>query len=1287
MQGKRSLARSAACALTSLVLTVGLMPLPAYAGSSSAGSMTAMSDSADSGSDPSAYEEGQAVVVYHSSGAAKGSTGELGAQSDSDPLASAGFSVQGTWDLSAADGAAEATGAAADGALSVQSEGGSTLASGSDVRVALVDGQGKSTEDLVTSLDSLDFVECASPNYRYVVSSLDVNDTYASQEWGLSGSTTGAIGGSTYGIDEQVALNAEESSGTSRNVVAVLDSGVDYTNPDLAKVMWTNTGGLVDGPKNSHGYNAIDNNYDPVPGDSSYAATHGTHCAGIIAAQANNEAGIAGAAGSNNALGTAGHTRIMAVKGSTDAGAFLTSSVAAGYEYIVKAKLAGVNVVAVNDSWGAAGGKDVYDPVLDYLVNQAGKAGVLSCFAAGNDNVDVGQNYKTATIESPYLIGVASSNQENRLSTFTCYNATGVDVAAPGSKIVSTVANNSGQFWMSALRSHDAGKNLDYYTDIAKLYTESKKSGYTGDFKVSLIDTSTNTPLDQSYFSVGTENVTNELASNQPCLKITVDYATLTADGHEAKNVSAHVSWTDKNPFKGTSGLSASDYMTNVSCFSDGTSRDATFFASISLKTSAATMADTGEIIMERCDASTIFKSGALSSIDTTSGTMTVTVSLDNGGTVTDGSQTMLVTGLGVGRCTDPVTDPSSSAFVPYASMTGTSMATPMLAGCVAELAALYPNDTPLQLRGLVCGGTEALATADDQAKVASGGRFTFADALDDSKVNANTWSITTSGTSVTVHGYNLQKASLYVDGSATAVLPTSQTAGAITFTADKSLLDGQTHRFDVTDGTTGRTYKASYVTPDSSADSLARLGDLPTAANADVGQLVSATDRLFYADGRGTFLYSSAAPSDPAGAWTQLAAPGSPWTGAATRNRFPGISYAYSNGKVYAVATDDAPATSGTAEQAVVLSDVYTIADGTWSGWSEAGRVDSTVVAKIRATTCDGSVCYLLVSQATTPTNTLFTCKAQGTSFTKETVSPATFSDEVVGVGSKAYGLATLPSKSVSGAQTLGLGILDISTMKPDEEYFAGSGYTPSTDAYLNASEVARHLAAVGGGFVVAGISDTTLGDMQLVGTDYSVTKLGSFGLSSADGLTVGSMAMYGGKLYLNCVDHATENTNSTGLYTLPAAVASRLATTDVTLAAAARTGGTATVADWRGEAAGTLDVRGGDTATWTATADAGYAFAGWYDADGNKVSPDATYSAPATAAATLTARFTAIPATTSAVTPATPAAAASDASSASPATSTPSTGDPAPSWPVALALAAFGAVCLAAATRRRAR
>lgn len=1248
-------------ALLACALAVGLSPLaalaqavPADAADTAVGALTETERAAiEQAQSDGTCTPGQALVVYHSSGAAKGATGALSAQSEADPLASAGFGASDTWDLSAADGVAESTGAASDGALSVQSEGtGSAIASGSDVRVALIERADMSVAELVSSLDSLDCVECAAPNYVYVIadsaaeSALPVStsssastssassstmqtretqtyttqaitpqntmtdDTYLDQQWALSGAGN-KIAGSQAGIDYAAAL-AAEGSGTSDNIVAVLDSGVDYTNPDLAGVMWTNTEGLADGPTESHGYNGYSRTYDPMPGSASPSASHGTHVAGIIAAQSNNGQGVASVAGT-------GHTKIMGLRVTNDAaGPFTLSSLVANYDYMVKAKLAKVNIVAVNGSFGAL--STSYDPVFDYLVNQAGKAGVLSCFASGNDGSLVTGAYQAVQLESPYAIIAGSSNADGSLSALTDYNPTAVDVTVPGTGILSTIPNSAFKYSFNSLLSKQAGKALTYYTDIASLQKNSSTGGETN-FKAELVDWKNGTTLSNQSALVGLK--TDGVAiDGEPALEITFDPTKLDST-YTSNTAAVSLTWDIPNPFKGKT-ITASDYSVNASLRTKDPTNPSQAFTEAKIclfgadgKNMVAPYNNGPANIIDANEYREQIEGGVLSSIDTTSDTLKAQLQiLITNISKTDSLHTeasCAVSAYGIGRSSQTNdADATSLAYVPYGYSSGTSMAAPMLTGSIAELAALYHDKSALELRGIACGGTTLLASTSDQDKIASGGRFTFANALDDSKVNANTWSITTSGDQVTVHGYNLDDAKLYVDQSATAVTPAAQTGDSITFTASSSLLDGKTHRFDVVDGTTGRTYKAAYVTPDSSRDSLVRARDLPKDIPA--GVLISSTDRLFCVDKQGSFLSSCSDPSDAACPWTALSAPGNPWTAevGSTMNRSD-IVFAYADGKLYAFATDDVPATGTEAERIAVYCNIYDIGTDSWSGYKTVDTFPSVNFAGVSAGSLNGSIwCYVNASPnatpGTLPVYAFFSCKSGSSDFTRTDMQvdiAAAWAppSRLVTVGTNLYGLGLTVS---TGSMPYGAAVV---SYEPTANKLAIVGSIPSCStsdlSWLLHSMFVKSEASVGNGIVLAGESLTGYGDLQLVGIDGSMAKLGSYGLSAADGLTVGSAAMYGGKLYLNCVDHATENANSTGLYALPDAAASKLASTDVTVSAAASpaAGGTASVSDWRGSASPSLSVREGDTATWTAEPAAGYHFAGWADASGSAV------------------------------------------------------------------------------------
>lgn len=107
--------------------------------------------------------------------------------------------------------------------------------------------------------------------------------------------------------------------------------------------------------------------------------------------------------------------------------------------------------------------------MLDYLVNQAGKAGIMSLFAASNSGVDTATTWTSSSVDlqSPYAIVVASDNADATLSSFSNYNATAVDVAAPGGSMMSTVRMTDAttvigaeQFQYDVTTALLAGKNL-----------------------------------------------------------------------------------------------------------------------------------------------------------------------------------------------------------------------------------------------------------------------------------------------------------------------------------------------------------------------------------------------------------------------------------------------------------------------------------------------------------------------------------------------------------------------------------------------------------------------------------------------------------------------------------------------------------------------------------------------------------------------------------------------------------------------------------------------------------
>jgi subtilisin family serine protease len=110
------------------------------------------------------------------------------------------------------------------------------------------------------------------------------------------------------------------------------------------------------------------------------------------------------------------------------------------YNYIYKAQQLGTNIVAVNNSWGGTG-DDEESKILKNLIDLVGENGAISVCAAGNDGAD-NDTYSDipSGIDSDYIISVAASNEKDELATFSNYGKESVDIAAPGTDILSTVS-------------------------------------------------------------------------------------------------------------------------------------------------------------------------------------------------------------------------------------------------------------------------------------------------------------------------------------------------------------------------------------------------------------------------------------------------------------------------------------------------------------------------------------------------------------------------------------------------------------------------------------------------------------------------------------------------------------------------------------------------------------------------------------------------------------------------------------------------------------------------------
>jgi serine protease len=271
-------------------------------------------------------------------------------------------------------------------------------------------------------------VRYAEPDYLIATDAVP-NDPSFGLEWGLqnTGQTVNGIKGKV-GADVRAPAAWNVTTGSRAVVIAQVDTGVDYTHPDLRDNLWSNPGGIGGCPAGTHGYNVLKRTCDPMD-----ASGHGTHVAGIMGAVGNNSVGVGGVNWS---------TTILPVKFANRTGSGTTSNLITAMDWVLAAKAAGVDVRVLNDSLTNPG--DAYSQALADEIARLGRNGILFVTAAGNTKQD---NDVTPRYPCDYgaanEICVAATDQKDRLAGFSNWGDQTVDLAAPGKNIYSTLPNGS----------------------------------------------------------------------------------------------------------------------------------------------------------------------------------------------------------------------------------------------------------------------------------------------------------------------------------------------------------------------------------------------------------------------------------------------------------------------------------------------------------------------------------------------------------------------------------------------------------------------------------------------------------------------------------------------------------------------------------------------------------------------------------------------------------------------------------------------------------------------------
>lgn len=299
----------------------------------------------------------------------------------------------------------------------------------------------------ITSLSTLSGVEAVQKNHTVQLrnDTKMANDTKFSEQWYLH--NTGQSGGTSDADIDAAEAWALSTGGTTVDgqevVIAIVDDGADLNHEDID--YWKNSAEIpnngIDDDNNGYvddydGWNAFTSSGAVSSGE------HGTHVSGIAGAIGNNGKGV---------TGVNWGAKILPIVGSTNQ----ESIVIEAYSYALELRASynesngekGAFIVVTNSSFGQDYGDPDDFPVWRDLYDSLGKHGILSCAATANLNIDVDEKGDMpTTCPSDYLIAVTNSTHLDQKYTGAGFGATSIDLAAPGTNIMSTIPDNSYDF-------------------------------------------------------------------------------------------------------------------------------------------------------------------------------------------------------------------------------------------------------------------------------------------------------------------------------------------------------------------------------------------------------------------------------------------------------------------------------------------------------------------------------------------------------------------------------------------------------------------------------------------------------------------------------------------------------------------------------------------------------------------------------------------------------------------------------------------------------------------------
>lgn len=241
--------------------------------------------------------------------------------------------------------------------------------------------------DAIKRLSANPYVAYAEPDYLEELHMLPDDPLYQ-QLWGMQK------------IKAPSAWNY--TTGSDKISVGIIDSGIDYTHPDIRANMWFSPDRQL-----NYGWNFGDDNAFSMDING-----HGTHVAGTVGAVGNNNIGIAG---------VCWKVKVVSLKFGLDTASAIAAIYFANF----------FNIPILNASWGGR----AYSYALRYAIEHYDGLFVASAgnFGANNDTVPI----YPASYPSNNIISVAATNPYNALAGFSNFGFESVDIAAPGTGILS----------------------------------------------------------------------------------------------------------------------------------------------------------------------------------------------------------------------------------------------------------------------------------------------------------------------------------------------------------------------------------------------------------------------------------------------------------------------------------------------------------------------------------------------------------------------------------------------------------------------------------------------------------------------------------------------------------------------------------------------------------------------------------------------------------------------------------------------------------------------------------